>query len=447
MEYHEPVLAEEYVPSVPYHRLKNDNQPASRRSSADQTSIILDNYLHAGSDKLREPAINEPSGPASGILSRDDGQAPTDHPAMVTENLSRDIFSETQKCMHLLQQCLNINILMEREWAENKLADFTLWASGIGAFIREKNKISLDSRLRERPALRDIFLRLLQMLLEFIQQCHTRSSITDLHNSLQSNPYWTAYHQRDESEGRRKRGRALNRDGQKGSRGSRSISPWSDQSSLDGEVGEIDEHHIHPLADAMKSVDITIDQLNNLSVAVRRTGNQLRLQKADSRFKRSEHSDLEKFLRVSLFAEPSEASTIAWTGESQLTPIQTRLVTANLRRRNRFLYAQGHSQKLTGRRESDRAILIQPGLHQDTILGTPFPIDNSTATMLGSTIEQIQLPVRTADKNSQISQITSTTSKIDYPFPPKIRDGVSAFKCPCCCQTLPRIVSQGNRWK
>ncbi len=386
------------------------------------------------------------------------------------DGINDNVCSVTQKCSRLLEQCLEIDLLMEREWAENKLAEFTLWASGIGASAPETDKISLEARLRGRPALLAIFIRLLRMLMEFLQQCHQRSQNARPSSPLQHNSYWDDSSKSDADRTRRRRRRASTRDGEKRSRSSRSISPWSD-SSLDSDSQSLHDPQLHPLADAMKSVDSTIDQLNNLSMAVRRTGNQLRLQKADSRFMASEHSDLEKFLMICFFADPSGVPGETPSGLNRLSAVQTRLINANLRRRNRFLYAQRHSLKLAtrsrfhddtiprlvpeqksvqpvpdlstvGKARSDVVLPHIPGAGPGMDVSVPF--DNSTATMVGSTIEQVRADCPMFDRDTQI---TSTVSKVNYPHPPKVRDGISAFKCPCCCQTLPRMFSQGNRWR
>ncbi len=61
--------------------------------------------------------------------------------------------------------------LMDYEWAENRLAEFTLWASGIGVFAGER--ASLDSRLATEWETKNLVLSILTLLLACIEKCQT----------------------------------------------------------------------------------------------------------------------------------------------------------------------------------------------------------------------------------------------------------------------------------
>ena len=65
------------------------------------------------------------------------------------------------------------------EWIDNRIADFNLWASGIGAL--SKNRSSLDARLELRPDLRSMVIDLLQLLILLIEDCIElgKSSLAD----------------------------------------------------------------------------------------------------------------------------------------------------------------------------------------------------------------------------------------------------------------------------
>jgi hypothetical protein len=222
------------------------------------------------------------------------------------------------------------------------------------------------------------------------------------------------------------------------------------------------------LAEAMMGVDSSLDQLNNLSLAVRRAGSQLRLQKADSRFERSDHSSLESFLKfwvltcTRTMAIPLDPSA---DDRDRLSPIQLRLIETNLIRRNRFLYAQRHSKRLLRNRQTLQTAHL-PAVPGDTLLldenaqpgllptrhGLPAarqhpgaslnPVaGNSTATRLETATEIL------AETNGRDSQITSTALRVRYPNPPKTRSAARFFKCPCCCQTLDRGFSLSSRWR
>lgn len=65
---------------------------------------------------------------------------------------------------------------MQEEWAENRLADFNLWASGIGASAR--NRASLDARLALRPDAQDIIANLLRLLNTVVEECMVLGRVT-----------------------------------------------------------------------------------------------------------------------------------------------------------------------------------------------------------------------------------------------------------------------------
>lgn len=79
------------------------------------------------------------------------------------------IFEATATCRQRFEQCLLITSLMRDEWAENRLADFNLWAAGVGASA--SRQASLDERLVFKPHVRDVIANLLRMLNTFMGQC------------------------------------------------------------------------------------------------------------------------------------------------------------------------------------------------------------------------------------------------------------------------------------
>lgn len=68
---------------------------------------------------------------------------------------------------------------------------------------------------------------------------------------------------------------------------------------------------------------------------------------ADICFNPEDHRELRNHLIAVVLAEGCEAERNRWNCDgSSLTPVQKRLILANLKRRNRFLYAQRHAQSL-----------------------------------------------------------------------------------------------------
>jgi hypothetical protein len=79
------------------------------------------------------------------------------------------IHAATARTRTALEQCQLQPELMKHQWAENRLADFTLWDSGIGASARDK--VSLDHRLASQPETQDVVLSLLRTLAAEADRC------------------------------------------------------------------------------------------------------------------------------------------------------------------------------------------------------------------------------------------------------------------------------------
>jgi hypothetical protein len=74
-----------------------------------------------------------------------------------------------QQCQASLQKCLYLQPLMQYEWAENRLAEFNLWAAGTGAFAGER--ASLDARLALELETHTFVISILILLLGCIEKC------------------------------------------------------------------------------------------------------------------------------------------------------------------------------------------------------------------------------------------------------------------------------------
>ena len=68
-----------------------------------------------------------------------------------------------------LESCLRISLLKEDEWAEDRLIDFNLWASGVGVFA--KPPASLDDRLKHNEDVQSVVLSLLSTFNIFLKLC------------------------------------------------------------------------------------------------------------------------------------------------------------------------------------------------------------------------------------------------------------------------------------
>jgi hypothetical protein len=261
----------------------------------------------------------------------------------------------------------------------------------------------------------------------------------------------------------------------------RSFSPWSDMSSSDSEFEEESkmppENSISLLASSKTEVEKILDHLARLAVAIRKSGANSRARKADRLFNPIDHNELRDHLTLIILARGGEESADHYTIDpSSLSPVQERLILANLRRRNRFVYAQRHARKLAFNAPSHESKFVFSGtdrfsflLESDDVgqrrnhpeaMGqaipggvdiTPAPRHHPllTATSASAAGTQIQPLTQKITTPSQVAKtnITSTAAKVVYPRPPRLRDGLRYFQCPCCCQTLPEMFQQDTLWK
>ncbi|KAI0377864.1 hypothetical protein F5Y04DRAFT_263425 [Hypomontagnella monticulosa] len=320
-------------------------------------------------------------------------------------NLSdTSIASLTQKCVKAFKICLTLSELMDDRWAENRFADFNLWVDGVGALAAPR--ASLDYRFESKPMELTLVKSLLVMLNDFLEKC--------------------AHYART------------------------------------GESTSADE--------AIENVDSALGNLALIAVAIRRTGKRSRLQKADSKFKPDDHTELETFLRfVILYRRFRKGSSFEACedalGVPTLSPPQKRLIEANLRRRNRFIQAQRHSELLrTGNIFLDDAVsqlAIGPSTAQLESKRTPVdkgkapqrsvPRDAPTISGTSASVPESAFRIHPREKMAvrpAMTAITILTSAIQYPNPPKPRPDHQLFKCPCCCQSLPMDVAiETTLWK
>ena len=85
------------------------------------------------------------------------------------ENVHGPLVKRTEACHTLFTKCLSNKLLMRDGWIENRCADFSLWASGIGGF--KPGHASLDYRLRNRQDIQDVINDLLEELQARLEQC------------------------------------------------------------------------------------------------------------------------------------------------------------------------------------------------------------------------------------------------------------------------------------
>ena len=374
------------------------------------------------------------------------------------------IFAESSACQAALTTCLSEEELTKHGWAENRLADFNLWAAGIGALAN--GRTSLDHRLELLPETRDVVSGLLQHLTAIVQRCVHLGRLEDEQLALYigltvflarahasddlSDAGHTSYHEEEVQ------------------------SQTSESSSNSSSTADGTELKLRRMK---KKVESRLDQLVRLAASLRRAGTRSRLLKADKRFNVEDHPHLCAHLFIviaSKFHSP----------DFRLDPIQRRLIEANLRRRNRFVYAQRHAASLNPKRKlPDEAAIettgvsllslpyswisavVQPAVAitqlSQSMLRRPTAVNTEEVRRRGqlswpevkpgtsaSRITDYRPPKPTSTPSlGATTQMSTTLTKVVYPRPPEVAIGARVFKCPCCCQSLPTELSIGDRWK
>jgi len=79
------------------------------------------------------------------------------------------IVGATIACREGLEQCMTVESLKRQSWAENRLADFNVWDSGLGASSNRQG--SLEDRLALKPHVRTAVVNLLVLYKHSIDIC------------------------------------------------------------------------------------------------------------------------------------------------------------------------------------------------------------------------------------------------------------------------------------
>jgi len=140
-----------------------------------------------------------------------------------------------------------------------------------------------------------------------------------------------------------------------------------------------------------------------------------------------------------------------------LTEAQQQLVRCNLLRRNRFLHAQRHADKLTTAAALPKRIdqiLIDGGseIQEPSTANETHPLytarhaaatrDTETPTVSALTISVIDSPVNEISTKRRLQSTPTVVSRTSrrkaalLPNPPQADSGKDIFRCPCCCEDL-----------
>ncbi|KAF4454855.1 hypothetical protein F53441_2725 [Fusarium austroafricanum] len=384
---------------------------------------------------------------------------------------SRDIHDATIRCISSFEACLSVKSLMKEGWAESRLADMKLWASGVGALAGPD--ASLDRRLEFQPKPRFVLKSLLLTLQELIKRCQDHALTENRGGGLGSMP---------ESEDplaspvEKVLEPALNDDSDQGPSSvfwfielGNDINSASDASSDSHIESEPVEQYDEPIfREEMRNIEDILDQLIMLGFAIRKSGTAARLQKADMSFNVEDNKDLREHL---VFILVNDAAKMRKGGEDNrtitvenrlqeskghfdnLTPEQQHLVLANLRRRHRFSYARRHHLKLDQPMGQTSMISPKPTVteqHRGGSIRDPLLRTSKTAELSATApsaakgdILKMAIPSQAA-----ASRVSVSAAKMHYPTAPLVQKQMKGFKCPCCYQTLPRMFKESDlRWR
>lgn len=223
-----------------------------------------------------------------------------------------------------------------------------------------------------------------------------------------------------------------------------------------------------------------LGHLARITTAIRRSGAAMRYQKADLSLMKRDYSELEDHLSfVIRLANANNAAAhldLSKTGEGnttasvRLTAVQQRLISVNITRRNRIIFATRNMRfkEPTGAQYQGREISALPQvpraqveLSHGSISKTAVSVSNphrstnsakemsvsKTATEMGS---NFRLPETTAlgqETHSIVTRVTDIGATQDYPSFPS-HQNMNWVQCPYCAEMLPaNYANKPSRWR
>ncbi|KAK8069740.1 hypothetical protein PG994_006356 [Apiospora phragmitis] len=324
----------------------------------------------------------------------------------------------------------------DAELLQYRIADFKLWADGVGALA--KPGLSLDKRFQHRPHDLELIKAVLIMLANFLEDVVfeiTNHGSNKTLNNVDSSIKNLAMI-----------GMAIRRTG-KASRRRRA----------DESFDPIDYQDLRQHLECIVLLRPSADQ---------------------PRFEELNASEPDESLASSLTNEPHSneeivsildklaASRMSNLASSKLSKVQTRLIEANLRRRLRFSLAQKRSQYAKMEQEVQANEAPEEEQLVDTRVETQDPTvkltlrSKSKDKERGSqNIGELSVP-STATQSMKFSlsgknthkiapsQISSIGAEGEFPKPPKEAPSRLVTRCPCCYQSLPvEVTTDPNAWR
>ncbi|RSL49753.1 hypothetical protein CEP54_012260 [Fusarium duplospermum] len=426
--------------------------------STAQPLVATDHSLDAESQDERSQGSNESR------ANKEKAEAQVDAYLLGSDSRATDtggIQRRTLECQALFESCQRNPHLSGDDWIDKMSAEFNWWSLGIGA--AKGGHSSLDYRVQTRDDVRNVLVNLLDSLATSLAKyIDAASEPSDLTVTPAHDPERTT------------------------AQGSES------QASEDGSM--IDEQRYY--------IETTIRFLSQISMAIRKSGTKFRHQRVDKLLvaRESELKEFRDYMRYFLLMSPTKVHTlhrvlhqhsltgdptwnILWitlkayfTDIRRLTPVQNRLIQANLVRRNRFdLYLARYHRK-TRTQKGPQLSQVQaatvtmippkerpaPARSQSRVSQTsskrdertfvqPLGIEGSqrssqSATKIGSFV----MPQRPQEQKARSvsTKLSQGVLKQDYPKYPGAEG--ESFWCPYCAQLLDSSYSdtkKNKRWR
>ncbi|RSL48779.1 hypothetical protein CEP53_009416 [Fusarium sp. AF-6] len=388
----------------------------------------------------------------------------------------------TLRCQSLFDSCQKETHVPEDDWIDKMSAEFNWWSLGIGA--AKSGHSSLDYRVKTRDDVRIVLLNLLGSLATSLEKYIRSGSFLLLPLACFFRLMWKV------SQFYRSAQFTVAQTHDRGLKGA--ITPNSNPNAPGDDA---------VVKDQIYYIETTIRFLSEISMAIRKSGTKFRHQRVDSLLAARE-SELEGFgdyLRLLVLMSPrkvyglhgvslqhSLTGSPAWknlwiimkayfTDAQRLTPVQTRLIQANLVRRNRFELYLARYRRRTRAQERLQLPQIQGAkvtVHpakRDPSAPTPTPSQSHVSQTLSKTNEKAPIQPLSQQSSQSATNIgsfvmpqhpheqkaRSVSTKLsegvfkqDYPKCPGAEG--QSFWCPYCAQLLDASYSdpkKSKRWR
>jgi len=349
-----------------------------------------------------------------------------------TDRFSRSVSYLTQQCVDKFNR-QPASSPKDGPSLENRLADFNLWADGVGALA--KSGLSLDSRFRDRPDDLRLVKAILIMLADFLDEygssdSHPEEHLRNVDSSINNLAML---------------GVAIRRTG----RASRNRK--ADRTFDPGEHQELKRHLeciilLRPMEDTTQSAVLDLSAVDKFRP-----------------------DDPERHELIASELNKLAASKIDGLGESKLSDIQKRVIEANLRRRHRFLLAQKRHRETTfGNSQRRPEAMPEQGLSAEKAPRAPLRGELPSSPRVGAPRGKEQLALTVAGLSTASTaegtlrynplprkattvaktQITLIAADAEFPRPPPPSPDRRISKCPCCCQSFPsELFEKPSQWR